>query len=988
MLTPKDIPEILRVFGEACAHGSKGLDFEEFCVAMRKIHSSVSEEDLKVLHTQIATNSDKTVNIDELLYFLLDKKMALESWDCEKPFPNPFEIVPVDLRKRIIRLLFIPLDDEREHDHDPQVSKGQTRTCHKGHYIAMSSDGILSVWTEKFEIFCSTPLCKPKATQKTYFSISKKMNVNDMVYLKEPNQIAICTTDREVIFFKWNLFFLKQFNVSHSLIVEDDAVNAMNYWSNGTKAVFSFSDMEGHLYVFISYNIQANGLFCSNLFKENSQHGYQTANVSTLLKSSSQPFVCVKSLSFHEPCSQVQYFPMLDSFSTCSSSTKTMVLTRIHASHITRVSNKVFESRGNAKFFTCVEHIPSAGNLVTGGTDGLLRLWLPHRTLSCVRSLTGHAKPITHIRFNLEDGILISLSEDMNVRVWSESFMCRQSFQAHGMEQARIASVCYNIQNNELVLTNTHIGKCLGRGTDVSKSKETTHEKPLCSALYHNFLKQVISVCQNGVVRVWDILTGKNVVQFKVTPGNHVGTTAMSFDEDQRRLITISRDGKVRLWNFNSGTELAVLPVTVPRKVTGIVCTNNHIFVSVRNSKIIFDLDMKRDNNRVLEHDYLSDISSMDVHENTLVTASSNVYVIVWDMDTGETLYWLNTRTSIRTHWAFRVAQGQTRSLPESAITIGRIQSHGTKTDVKISHLIRCLRTRENTINTATLLTSADGYIYAWSVKCKGGLLAKFRAVNDDGAVITTMSTDVNERTLLTGDSAGKIYLWDIQGFGLKEQTDKGPFQDINGWRVSMCQPPLLGSWQSSQTEILNVLCEKNVITAGLDHNVQLWTNTGCLIGLFGRDQWDATQLCPKKNADQEQSEQPHTAETIDTQMPLPESPSPSPDQTRATMPTSPLLEHCTGPTRPTSPPLDFTDLKQKLHRKILAITAQQECHDDLQEPDSKINTSAKESSDTYPCQTKHTGEDGIFRYRPTLSSTHRRCHRCQTKLSSDSADI
>uniref|UniRef100_A0A8D2ZPV2 Uncharacterized protein n=1 Tax=Scophthalmus maximus TaxID=52904 RepID=A0A8D2ZPV2_SCOMX len=295
---------------------------------------------------------------------------------------------------------------------------------------------------------------------------------------------------------------------------------------------------------------------------------------------------------------------------------------------------------------------------------------------------------------------------------------------------------------------------------------------------------------------------------------------------------------ELKLWNFNSGTELAVLPVTVPRKVTGIVCTNNHIFVSVRNSKIIFDLDMKRDNNRVLEHDYLSDISSMDVHENTLVTASSNVYVIVWDMDTGETLY----------------------CLPET-----------------------------------TLLTSADGYIYAWSVKCKGGLLAKFRAVNDDGAVITTMSTDVNERTLLTGDSAGKIYLWDIQGFGLKEQTDKGPFQDINGWRVSMCQPPLLGSWQSSQTEILNVLCEKNVITAGLDHNVQLWTNTGCLIGLFGRDQWDATQLCPKKNADQEQSEQPHTAETIDTQMPLPESPSPSPDQTRAIILETLLTTGCTN---------------------------------------------------------------------------------------------
>lgn len=52
-------------------------------------------------------------------------------------------------------------------------------------------------------------------------------------------------------------------------------------------------------------------------------------------------------------------------------------------------------------------------------------------------------------------------------------------------------------------------------------------------------------------------------------------------------------------------------------------------------------------------------------------------------------------------------------------------------------------------VDSATLLTSADGYIYAWFVICKGSLLVKFRAVNHDDAVITTMSTDASEQTLL-----------------------------------------------------------------------------------------------------------------------------------------------------------------------------------------------------------------------------------------------
>uniref|UniRef100_A0A8D0CS10 WD repeat-containing protein on Y chromosome n=1 Tax=Sander lucioperca TaxID=283035 RepID=A0A8D0CS10_SANLU len=104
-------------------------------------------------------------------------------------------------------------------------------------------------------------------------------------------------------------------------------------------------------------------------------------------------------------------------------------------------------------------------------------------------------------------------------------------------------------------------------------SSSKTMVLPLCCALYHNIFKQVVSVCQNGVVTVWDILTGTAVMQFKVTPDQHVGHIAISFDGLKRRLITISQDGKVKLWNFNSGTELAILPVIVQSEVTGIgVC--------------------------------------------------------------------------------------------------------------------------------------------------------------------------------------------------------------------------------------------------------------------------------------------------------------------------------------------------------------------------------------------------------------------------------
>ena len=68
------------------------------------------------------------------------------------------------------------------------------------------------------------------------------------------------------------------------------------------------------------------------------------------------------------------------------------------------------------------------------------------------------------------------------------------------------------------------------------------------------------------------------------------------------------------------------------------------------------------------------------------------------------------------------------------------------------------LGTRERSPDTAILLTSgADGYVYAWSIHHQGGLLGKFQAGNADGVAISSMSTDLQDQMLLTGDSAGYI---------------------------------------------------------------------------------------------------------------------------------------------------------------------------------------------------------------------------------------
>ncbi|XP_033981551.1 WD repeat-containing protein on Y chromosome-like [Trematomus bernacchii] len=833
MFSAQQIPEIVALFEEADEDGGGGLDMEEFCVLFKKMHPSVKKEELTVLHMQIDTNCDGTVDLVELLDFLIAKGNASAGLDFKRPFPKPVEFIPVGHYKEIVGVIFRPFEDVKPHFSFRNLD--ETRTYQRGQYISVSSDGVLTFWTDS----CTDPFTIPLYVKENAlpFSHHKKMSVNDIQYIQELKQLAISTSDRELLFYDCSEI-PSLFSVNHSLILEESIVNTINYWSNGTKAMFSFGDVKGFLTVFISYNVKKNGLFNRDAFEKISLQDYPTVYISNLLNNHSQDFLCLKVSIFSDICSQIQYFPVLNSFAICGSLSKTMVLAALPNPPRTTFSKSIFKSSGDEEFFTCVEYSPSAELLLTGGTDGLLRLWLPHKINTCQKSLVGHVRPITNIVVNRMDRTVITLSDDKNVRVWSlKRLECRQSIEIQGMRPARISSMFYNILNNDLVLANTDLVKYFGRGTDVFKETLTSHDKPLCNALYHSIYKKVVSVCQKGEATVWDVLTGMAVMQFQVTP--YGGHTAIAFDIPQQRLITVSKDGKLKLWNLITGVLLEEFPVTLPSEVTGIVCMDDSVLVSGRNSNRIFVVDLEGYDNIFLEHDYLDDICSMDVHDTTLLAASCNGNIVMWDVESREVLYWLNGSQSPRTY--ITTIAGRTGCLPD-----GKTHKEETgrkNTDVNTGPIVLCLKTREVNVHTATLLTSADGFISAWSVKSKGGLLGKFRAVNDEDAIITSMSTDVNEQILLTGDSTGRICQWDIQRFGFKDKANTGPFEDIRGWRVSLCPPPRLGTWQSHLSGVVSVQfdsdCQK-IITAGLDCNIQLWKNTGDHIGLFGKDEWDA----------------------------------------------------------------------------------------------------------------------------------------------------
>ena len=77
-----------------------------------------------------------------------------------------------------------------------------------------------------------------------------------------------------------------------------------------------------------------------------------------------------------------------------------------------------------------------------------------------------------------------------------------------------------------------------------------THDRPLSQVIYNKELHQVITVCTESFVKVWEAETGKLVYQITEAHGSNVEVTAIGIDKTGYRLVTGAIDGTLLSLNF------------------------------------------------------------------------------------------------------------------------------------------------------------------------------------------------------------------------------------------------------------------------------------------------------------------------------------------------------------------------------------------------------------------------------------------------------
>lgn len=63
--------------------------------------------------------------------------------------------------------------------------------------------------------------------------------------------------------------------------------------------------------------------------------------------------------------------------------------------------------------------------------------------------------------------------------------------------------------------------------------------------MYNKELNQIISVCTESVIKVWEMDTGKHVYQITEAHGPNIEVTALTLDSSGYRLATGALDGEI-----------------------------------------------------------------------------------------------------------------------------------------------------------------------------------------------------------------------------------------------------------------------------------------------------------------------------------------------------------------------------------------------------------------------------------------------------------
>lgn len=506
---------------------TESLRFDQFCDRIRQLFGSdIKNSDLKAIYRKISTNPDATVDWSELFgYFQSNTD------DEEIVVGEEVNVFTVSKRRRV---------GEAAGD----KTRRDTVQClryipSQDGYISTSQKGAICIWNNKLKL-------------QSCIDINEPAWVTGCEYLPSIRK-AICCTERSICVWdnrskgkNMHVFCIKPF---------ENSPQCITYVPNpsGTlEDLVLFGDDQGYINVL---KLVAKDLTLKNSKDADKRQTQIPTNITIAPDVLSHKIIRRK--LHNDYVLQVKYFPELRCFASCSPhSKKSFVLEEVDRLYDDGEVRDVSIPKG----VNCFEYCSKANIIATGGVDKVIRVWHPHIFSRPTGKLLGHLFTIVDIACNERDQHLISLSTARVFRVWDiHTLTCLQVFTDNEERpgEKRIYSMIFDNKHERLLTGSSVIDSWpLTRAVQDTMQVPHTHDRPISQILFNQELGQIVTICTESCIKVWEYETGKRVYSINDAHGPNVEVTACCLDSTGYRLATGGFDGSLKVWDFGSGQEL------------------------------------------------------------------------------------------------------------------------------------------------------------------------------------------------------------------------------------------------------------------------------------------------------------------------------------------------------------------------------------------------------------------------------------------------
>ncbi|XP_071484105.1 WD repeat-containing protein 64-like [Diadema antillarum] len=501
---------------------NENLRFDTFCDSIQTLFGpDIRSTDLKSIFRKISTNPDAKVDWSELFGYFQSTAEETEQTH------EDISVFTVSKKQRIGEAA----GDRKRRD----VIHSTTNVPQVDVYLAASQKGVISVWN-----------CKTLRLQACC-DVNETCWVTGVDYLPSLRRVACCT-ERSICV--WDHRAKGKNQSIFCIKPTDNSVQCLAYvphTKNLHEDCLLFGDDQGCISLL---TIAAKDL--------NTKHAkLDKRNQNLIIEPATLTYPIVKR-KFHDNwVLKIKYFPELRCFASCSpSSTTSFVLESVDRIVDNQPCKSISIPKGVNSFAFCSR----ANVIATGGNDKLVRIWHPHIFSRPTGKMIGHLFTIIDVAVNEKDQHVISLSTARVFRIWDiHTLTSLQVFTDNEDRpgEKRIHCMVFDEKHERLVTGSSVLDAWpLTRTVQDTMQVPHTHDRPISHVLCNDELNQVVSVCTESVIKVWELESGKAVYHVTGSHGPNTEVTALAIDSTGYRLASGAVDGSIKVWDFGSGQEI------------------------------------------------------------------------------------------------------------------------------------------------------------------------------------------------------------------------------------------------------------------------------------------------------------------------------------------------------------------------------------------------------------------------------------------------